>query len=258
MQIHFNTWAPAATFPGGFDAGLQPVANQASDQAFFYDVDYVSVRTIRDVNYHDVVQNLYQSVLNRPADPAGADYWFGQLTSGAASIGQMASGFFESDERLNPIIRQMYRDYLFREADDAGLAYWRDSVWKHDGGPDNVIAGIVASDEFFQGTGGNNRGWVAAVYQRLLHRASDPGGLDFWSSELDQHILSRPQVVLGFVRSPEDFDNLVRDWFAEYLLRTPAPGDIAVFVGQLETGASQRDVQIEILNSDEFALLPAH
>jgi hypothetical protein len=34
---------------------------------------------------------------------------------------------------------------LFREADASGLAYWRDLMWKRDGGPDNVIAGMPTS-----------------------------------------------------------------------------------------------------------------
>ncbi|HVX12030.1 MAG TPA: DUF4214 domain-containing protein [Pirellulales bacterium] len=255
MQLHFNTWAPDPSFSAAYSSTLRPASSPSGNQEFTYDLDNVTVRAIRDVDYHDVVQNLYQAVLGRSPDAAGAEYWFGQLTSGVASVGQMASGFFESDERLNPLIRQMYRDYLFREPDEAGLAYWRDQVWKRDGGSDNVIAGIVSSDEFFRATGGNNRDWVAAVYQRQLGRTADPAGLDFWTARLDDGSLSREQAVLGFVRSPENFNDLVHQWFQQYLRRDATADDTAFFVGLLQAGASQRDVQITILDSDEFARL---
>ncbi|MBV9868445.1 MAG: glycoside hydrolase family 16 protein [Abitibacteriaceae bacterium] len=45
MQIHFNSWVPDNTWPEAYDANLKPALNQASDFTWYYDVDYIVVRT---------------------------------------------------------------------------------------------------------------------------------------------------------------------------------------------------------------------
>jgi hypothetical protein len=209
------------------------------------------VRIVPD-NSHAVVDKLYQQALSRPAEAQGLEHWAGRIQRGESTPGEVASQIFESNERLDPLIRQMYRDYLFREADEAGVAFWRDQVWKRDGGPDNVIAGIVSSPEFFQAAGGTNRAWVSQVYDRLLERGADNAGLAFWASRLDSRALSRQQVVLGFVRGDESFRLLIDDWFSLYLERTPGEREVVHFLLQLHRGATQRSIQIEIINSAEY------
>ncbi|MEX2502508.1 MAG: DUF4214 domain-containing protein [Trueperaceae bacterium] len=206
---------------------------------------------------HDALQvrKLYNQVLGRGPEPSGWEFWTRQVSAGVASLGTIASGIFESAERLNPIVAQMYRDFLFREADASGLAFWR-GVWQRDGGPDNVVAGIISSPEFFASAGGTNRLWATELYRRLLLREPDNQGLAFWSGELDAGRRSRPDVVLGFIRSPENFRNLVQGWFAQYLARQAAASEESFFVGQLRSGVSPRSIQIQILDSTEYRNSP--
>ena len=187
--------------------------------------------------------------------PAAGAFWAGQVGAGGTGLGGLASGIFESPERLDPIVGRMYRDYLFREPDADGLAFWR-GIWQRDGGPENVVAGIISSPEFFRSAGGTNHGWVTELYRRLLGRDPDGGGLDYWTGQLEQELRTRPAVVLGFVRSPENFRNLVRGWHGQYLNRAPTAQEENAFVAQLLAGASQRSIQIQILDGAEYFNTP--
>ncbi|HVX64224.1 MAG TPA: DUF4214 domain-containing protein, partial [Pirellulales bacterium] len=231
-------------------AGLDAFTYQASDGV----ADSETV-TVRVLSYQaSIVEKLYQQALHRSPDDGGLMYWTGRLQKGD-SAGVIAQGIFESNERLDPIIVQYYQDYLLRTADAAGVAFWR-NIWKRDGGPENVIAGMISSDEFFQSAGGTNAAWIQTLYQRLLDRQADPHGLAYWTQQLDLQLASKQQVVLRFTQSTENFENLVTGFYQEYLQRTPTSDELNNFVQQMHAGASQRDIQIEIISSDEYRNSP--
>ncbi|HVC92371.1 MAG TPA: DUF4214 domain-containing protein, partial [Pirellulales bacterium] len=181
-------------------------------------------------------------------------------------------GIFESDERLNAIIgggqlgsityQGYYEEFLGRSPDSTGLTYWK-SVWKADGGPDNVIAGMIGSPEFYTLAGQQNPGlppnqaFVTELYLRLLGRQPDTLGLQHWTSSLDAGTLTRQQVVLSFVDSPENFQNLTTAFFEEYLLRQPTVAEVNQYVAEFQAGATQRDVQLAIINLPEYANSPS-
>ncbi|HEV3002867.1 MAG TPA: DUF4214 domain-containing protein, partial [Pirellulales bacterium] len=218
----------------------------------------------------NIVDKLYNQVLGRSADPQGLQFWTSQVMAGA-SYGAVAQGIFESNERLSAIIAGgqlgsitypgYYPQFLLRPADPAGLAYW-EGLWKADGGPDKVIAGMIGSPEFYASAGQQRRGlspnaaWVTALYERLLNREPDSVGLQYWSANLDQGTMKREQVVLGFVDSNENFQKLTTGFFQEYLGRAPTSAELATFVGQFQAGASQRDVQLAIIDLPEYAATP--
>jgi hypothetical protein len=183
-----------------------------------------------------IVDKLYNQVLGRSADPQGLQFWTSQVMAGA-SYGAVAQGIFESDERLSAIIAGgqlgsiaypgYYPQFLLRPADPSGLAYW-EGLWKQDGGPDHVIAGMIGSPEFYTSAGKQHPGlspnaaWVTALYERLLNRQPDRGGLQYWTANLDGGAMTRDQVVLGFVDSEENFQNLTAG-FSRSTLAAPQP-----------------------------------
>ncbi len=202
-----------------------------------------------------VIRKLYVQVLEREPEETGLLYWLEKLRQGA-TYGAVASGIFESDERLDPIIRAMYRQFLLREAEPAGLAWWKD-VWRRTGGPELVIAGIAASAEFFASAGATHAGWVTELYRRLLGREPEPAGLAYWVDLLDRRAAAREQVVLGFVRSEENHRNLVTAWYRQYLEREPDADGLAWWVAQLRAGASYRQIQMALIESAEYRGAPA-
>ncbi|HUY32914.1 MAG TPA: DUF4214 domain-containing protein, partial [Pirellulales bacterium] len=263
----FNADGSFSYTPGAGFQGLDRFTYEASEGT-----SASSPTTVTLLSYQaSIVNKLYNQVLGRSADDAGLQYWTSQIMGGA-SYSVVAQGIFESDERLNAIIaggqlgdlpayQGYYPQYLLRPADAAGLAYWK-GVWKQNGGPDNVISGMIGSPEFYASAGQRhptlsaNDAWVTALYERLLSRAPDAAGLQYWSGQLASGAMTRQQVVLGFVRSPENFRNLTSAFFQEYLLRQPSAAELNQYVGQFEAGASQRDVQLAIINLPEYANTP--
>jgi hypothetical protein len=201
-----------------------------------------------------VVRKLYLQVLGREPEEAGLLYWLTKLRHGAP-FGLVAAGIFESDERLDPLIRDMYRQYLLREAEPDGLAWWK-QVWRQTGGPEQVVAGIAASAEFFASAGGSHTGWVSELYRRLLGREAEPAGLAYWVDRLDRGASSRAQVVLGFLKSDENLAKLVTAWYRQYLGREPDADGLAWWVAQLRDQSTQRQVQMGLIESAEYRGTP--
>jgi len=199
------------------------------------------------------VEKLYLQVLGRPPEDAATEFQVNRMNQGV-TLGGVASGIFESPERLDPIIAQMYRDFLLREAEPAGIAFYRD-VWQRDGGPHNVRANIISSPEFFQSAGGTNAAWVGELYKRLLGRTAAQFEIDFHVNRLQQGA-SRQVVVLGFALSPENFRNLIRSWYVQYLNRQPSSQELGSLVAQMEAGASERDIQIGLIDGLEYRNSP--
>lgn len=50
---------------------------------------------------------------------------------------------------------------------------------------------------------GNNQAFVSQLYLDLLERNADPGGLAFWTNDIDSSALTRAQVAQSFFTSPE-------------------------------------------------------
>ena len=107
---------------------------------------------------------------------------------------------------------QVYRLYLAtlaREPDMGGHADWVTWIFEGISTPSQVAAGFVGSREF-QNTYGalDNAAFVELLYQNVLNRASDPGGLQGWLNALAGGA-ARADVVLGFSDSRE-FQNSTR------------------------------------------------
>jgi hypothetical protein len=239
-------YAPAASF-----WGIDSFTYKANNGALDSNVVIVTLMSHSALQ----VKKLYDQVLNRAPELSGWEYWTRRIDGGTASLGSIASEIFESPERIDPIVTTMYHDYLFRAPDAAGLLYWR-GIWQRDGEPDNVTAGIVGSEEFYQSAGGTNRAWVTEMYRRLLHREPDLAGLDYWTGKLDSEQLDRFHVILGFVQSVENFHLLVRGWFNQYLSRNPSAQEEDLYFQQLVAGATQRTIQIELLDTNEYLNTP--
>ena len=57
MQLHLNFWAPGREWADAYDARLQPAANAASNQSFYFDVDYAHVARLGGVSNQPTAGN---------------------------------------------------------------------------------------------------------------------------------------------------------------------------------------------------------
>ena len=162
------------------------------------------------------VASLYQNVLHRTADAAGAAAWVKVLDSGTASRGDVALGFANSAEKLAmtqaldvdfnqtevATLVRMYSTLFDRAADEGGLNFW---LAHYEAG--NTLSGIadffVASAEQAGRGIASNTDFVNALYQSAFHRAADSAGRDFWVGVLDAGSVDQGDVLLAFAESAE-------------------------------------------------------
>jgi hypothetical protein len=176
--------------------------------------------------------------------------------------GDIAVGFFESDELLNAILGGYYQQYLGRALDPVGLAYCK-SVWHATGGPEKIRAFFAESEEFYNSAGGSPDTWINALYQRILARSPDPQGEQFWLDSYRKQLAAgvdpgviRFNIALAFLTSQEDFGDDVAGWFNEYLLRAPTDAERQQYTNEMLAGASDRQIEQEITNLLEYGQNP--
>jgi len=97
------------------------------------------------------VNLVYQNVLGRGPDAAGAAFWTGQLDSAAKTRGQVMTQFSESPEYASVIgsevyVTMIYMGMLRRAPDDAGFAFWVGQ--KDQGSAQGLITAFLGSAEY--------------------------------------------------------------------------------------------------------------
>ena len=172
------------------------------------------------LNNTQFVTLLYNNVLHRAPDANGFSYWLNLLNTGATRS-TVVDGFSESLEFINSTaldtqaydttimtdkyLGQVYRLYqtaLNRAPDAAGLQSWIDAL--HSGQSlGQVTSGFLNSPEFLATYGAlNNTQFTTLLYDNVLHRAPDAGGLAYWVNLLNTGA-THSAVVDGFSESAE-------------------------------------------------------
>jgi hypothetical protein len=92
------------------------------------------------------LQAVYADVLNRPIDAGGQRAWGQQLSR--VSRTTVAGGIINSVEGTQSEVQLLYNQFLHRQADNNGLSNFAAAL-QQGGTQEQVIANIVASDEYF-------------------------------------------------------------------------------------------------------------
>lgn len=160
----------------------------------------------------DFVKLVYDNVLDRNADAAGLAYWTDQIADGL-SRGEMMAAFADSPENvartggstpLTPTASKVWRLYaavFSRVPDPEGISFWTGQLNQRDLGA--IAENFAQSPEFVETHGTlSDQQFVTLLYQSVLGREPDAGGLSHWEAQL-QHGKARGEVVLAFSNSPE-------------------------------------------------------
>jgi hypothetical protein len=120
---------------------------------------------------------------------------------------------------------------------------------------DSVLSSVTGTSAAITVTGStppiiNN--FVQQEYVDLLHRPADPGGLQYWTTQLETGALTRFQEALAFENSLEYRTDEVEADYEQFLGRPADPMGLASFVAALAAGATPQQVQAAILGSQEF------
>ena len=174
------------------------------------------------------VTQLYLDLLNRNPDSGGLTSWTNTIKSGSMSQAQVAALFFQSPEfaQAGLAIIKDYIAVLGRDPDYGGWLYW--FTYVNGGVPVNtVLSDFIGSPEFNNTYGSlNNAQFVSLVYQNVLKRAPDSGGLTYWTGLLNAGKLDRTGIMAAFIASPEFSNGVSARAYANllymgFLRRTP-------------------------------------
>jgi Ca2+-binding RTX toxin-like protein len=157
-------------------------------------------------------------------------------------------------------INRLYLATLARGADDAGLSYW---TGQYDAGTalNTIATGFVNSAEFLAkyGPSLSSTQFVTLLYNNVLHRTPDSGGLANWVGSLSGGA-SRESVITGFSESgefavsadPTVHAGQVYRLYGATLARQPDAGGFAGWVSTLDNGTGLNDVAAGFVGSAEF------
>jgi hypothetical protein len=99
----------------------------------------------------------------------------------------------------------LYKAAFNRPSDTSGMGYW---ISLKDGGSNiitNIAQGFVSSAEFIAKYGANpsNSSYVNNLYQNVLGRAGESGGVAYWTGEMDAGRVNKAQALVQFATLAE-------------------------------------------------------
>lgn len=105
---------------------------------------------------------------------------------------------------------RLYKAALDRTPDKQGLGYW---INARDNGTSlrDIADSFIQSQEFKNKYGANptNEQFVTLLYNNVLDRAPDGGGLGYWLGELSSSKLDKAGVLASFSESQENQNNVI-------------------------------------------------
>jgi Ca2+-binding RTX toxin-like protein len=262
--------AAAGTVSGGPEGGMDVLTNIQRIQ--FVD-GYLAVSP---TDFAGQVYRVYEATLGRAPDEEGLTNWVDAL-NGGSSLQSVVDGFvgsqeFQADYGANlsnaQFVTLLYNNVLHRGPDPAGLANWVGLLASGQDARAQVVTGFSESQEDIndlaapvqQGLwiGDAAAGEVARLYDTVLARLPDAGGLANWTHVLESGG-SLQGVADGFVGSQEfqqTYGNLSNTDFVTLLYhnvlhRLPDAAGLNNWVAALATGESRAQVVVGFSESPE-------
>jgi len=96
-----------------------------------------------------------------------------------------------------------------------------------------------------------NNKYICAIYEALLNRSADPGGLLGYEAVLSSGGTG-VDVAASVLASQEYRTDLVQQWFNSFLGRAADPAGLNTFLGLLNQGVKDQTIMGAILGSPEF------
>lgn len=193
------------------------------------------------------VQAVVQDFLGRPATAAEITRWRDHLLAGG-SRDAVTRAFAFSDEWIGVLVDGLYRSTLGRTADAGGRTFWIGQL-RSGQTPAQVASHFYASDEYFRRSGGTASAWVRDLYEEILGRPAEAGGLAFWTGLAAT--VARPTIALDFYQSLESRRDRVEALYRTLLGRAPEASGWSHWAGVLANGRDL-DLAMVLAASDEY------
>lgn len=269
------TWSENSTATTISTAGVLTASAVTANQAVIVSASYTEGGITKTATYNvsvvdvagtpltddtEFIKQVSRDFLNREIDQAGLTYWSGRLSTASLTRAALVEQFLLSPEfsqNISPVAR-LYFAYFLRLPDYTGLMYWVNSYTQ--GTPLNDVSNAFATSTEFQQSYGtlSNAQFVQTVYQNVLGRQPDAGGLAYWTAELDAGRVARGQVMVGFSESVE-YQQIqanpvyVTMVYIGLLRRAPDQSGYDYWVARMNQGNSGQELINQFLTSAEYA-----
>ena len=197
------------------------------------------------------VDDVYEILLGRAADPSGLAYWHGLLVAGV-NRSAIAWALVNSIEYRSNVIENGYEEFLGRPADAFGTSYFLAQTGR---GMSfiNIDAILVGSDEYYDDVGGTPDDFIVAMYEDILGREPDPAGVRY-----DEALLAfgvpRGPIAGGLFYSTEHLGGVIDALYEGILGRGIDPSGQAYWTGQVQAGMPIQVLIALLIGSDELWL----
>jgi hypothetical protein len=259
-----QTEALATTSPA-FGAGvlidLGPFGAPTTDERGFllstttpsigaYQPQYASTATPAQI----FVEDLYELLLNRRADPGGLAYWASQVAPSGYN-GALIQRLETSEEYRTDQVQSFYAVDFNRLTNPGEVSAW---VALLDSGAltlGQARADFLSSPEYISDYGGNVVTATEEVYEELLDRVPLTSEVDAWVRVLREG--TPPNVVaLDFVLSQEDETDLISADYQTILGRTASSSEVTFWFDAVSGSIDPETFLIEgILGAPEAFML---
>jgi alpha-tubulin suppressor-like RCC1 family protein len=152
----------------------------------------------------ELVDRQYRDFTGAAPTSSAASAAIGALGSGATTptqlIDDLQAGAYWRVQ--SPVIR-LFKAYFLRLPDQGGLTYWTGKA-RSGTSLSTISSSFAGSSEFATRYGSRtDYQFVLLVYDNVLGRPGDAGGIDYWTAQLAQRKRSRGAVMLAFSESNE-------------------------------------------------------
>ncbi|HLN27960.1 MAG TPA: DUF4214 domain-containing protein [Gemmataceae bacterium] len=146
VDSYYELYLNRAADPAGRAAWVQQMLAGVSDITVQVDFITSPEYTAAHPDVASFVDSLYLEILNRPADPAGAQAWE-SIAAQPGGRARVAAGILGSGEHDVDLIDQFYGTILGRAPDPGGLSYFLGLLLSNEKTPDQEEVLILTSQE---------------------------------------------------------------------------------------------------------------
>ena len=121
---------------------------------------------------------------------------------------QLADGSFVFDVlgSESVLVYRLYQAAFDRTPDEGGFRYWANAVDQWHIQQLDLAHEFRIAPEFIAlyGQNNTNRDYTTNMYRNVLQREPDQGGIDYWTGQVDNNIVSRDQLLIEFAQCAEN------------------------------------------------------
>lgn len=235
----------AAIVVGGGSAASAQSSGPEEDRTATTSSNYTGPVTSANARF---IVDGYQDLLGRTADTSGLDFHLSRLAAGGdRSRKAFTYSLLFSVEGSRGEVTRAYGDLLGRAPEAAGQSYWTDHLQGH--GVLDLRVLLLASQEYHNRAGGNDRAWIEALYADVLGRSADASGLAYWL-ERTQAGTPRALIAAAIYQGDESLARRAIAYYQEILSRSPSANERQGAIDTIRR-VGERGLRAELLASDE-------